>query len=113
MSCGGCGMVSGGDVPAAAGSGSGGGVAFAAERGRLLPVPAWAGPAPLRLGRVMSATDDLSSPDSCHSLDEHCRSMQGTVLILGCGYAGSRVATRLLRRGLTVHVTATSPDGLE
>ncbi|MBI5478878.1 MAG: NAD-dependent epimerase/dehydratase family protein [Deltaproteobacteria bacterium] len=35
-----------------------------------------------------------------------------TVLILGCGYAGSRVASRLLRRGLTVHVTATRPEEL-
>jgi nucleoside-diphosphate-sugar epimerase len=34
------------------------------------------------------------------------------VLIVGCGYAGSRVAGRLLQRGLTVHVTGTHPESL-
>jgi nucleoside-diphosphate-sugar epimerase len=36
----------------------------------------------------------------------------GTVLIVGCGYVGARVAARLLRRGLPVHVTATQAEGL-
>jgi nucleoside-diphosphate-sugar epimerase len=36
----------------------------------------------------------------------------GTVLILGCGYTGARVARLLLARGVAVHVTARDPATL-
>ena len=39
--------------------------------------------------------------------------MTGAVLILGCGYTGSRVTRLLLRRGLPVHVTAREPATLD
>ena len=36
-----------------------------------------------------------------------------SILIVGCGYTGSRVARRLLRRGLPVVATSRKPNGLE
>jgi nucleoside-diphosphate-sugar epimerase len=45
--------------------------------------------------------------------DRHGQGSRGdTVLIVGCGYTGARVADLLLRRGLIVHVTATRPERL-
>ena len=38
--------------------------------------------------------------------------MNGTALILGCGYVGCRVARRLLDRGLLVHATSRDPAAL-